>query len=211
MLKRRTITLIILLIIFILPCEGQSYDEIRVGSQTWMTENLNVDHFRNGDPIPEARTPEEWKKAAKEGRPALCYYNNDLMLSKKYGKLYNWYAVIDPRGLAPAGWHIPSDQEWKNLEMYLGGAPIAGAKMKTSEGWYNNGNGNNNSGLAALPGGCRFNNNFLYLGKQGYWWSTTASDANRAWIRFLSFYDGIVFRFSYHKRQGLSVRCIIDA
>jgi hypothetical protein len=98
-----------------------------------MAENLNVSTFRNGDPIPEAKTDEEWKKAGKEGKPAWCYYENDPKNGAKYGKLYNWYAVNDPRGLAPAGWHVPSDAEWTTLGDQLGDE--ASNKMKSTSGW----------------------------------------------------------------------------
>jgi len=89
--------------------DGQTFDIVVIGSQTWMAENLNVSHFLNGDPIPHVQTNEEWLKAAENRRPAWCYYNNDPVNGKKYGKLYNWFAVNDSRGLAPPGWHIPTD------------------------------------------------------------------------------------------------------
>jgi uncharacterized protein (TIGR02145 family) len=98
-----------------------------------MVENLNVSTFRNGDPIPEAKTNEEWEKAGKNKQPAWCYYDNDPKNGAKYGKLYNWYAVSDPRGLAPAGWHVPSQEEWEILIKNLQGT--ASEKMKTKDGW----------------------------------------------------------------------------
>lgn len=110
-----------------------SYKSVKIGTQTWMTENLNVSTFRNGDPIPEAKTKEEWEKAIEEGKPAWCYYDNDPKNGAKYGKLYNWYAVSDPRVLAPNGWHIPIYAEWSILENYLG--KDAGKKMKSTSGW----------------------------------------------------------------------------
>jgi uncharacterized protein (TIGR02145 family) len=106
-----------------------------------MTENLNVATFRNGDPIPEAKTKEEWEKAGQEGKPAWCYYENDPKNGAKYGKLYNWYAVIDPRGLAPTGWHVPTDAEWGILSDFVGEESTlgntAGKKMKSTAGWDN--------------------------------------------------------------------------
>ena len=113
--------------------QTSSYKSIKIGTQTWMTKNLNVSTFRNGDPIPEAKTEEEWKKAGEEGKPAWCYYDNDPKNGEKYGKLYNWHAVSDPRVLAPNGWHIPSDSEWSFLENYLG--EDVGKKMKSTSGW----------------------------------------------------------------------------
>jgi uncharacterized protein (TIGR02145 family) len=109
------------------------YKSVKIGSQTWMASNLNVSTFRNGDAIPEAKTEDEWEKAGKEGKPAWCYYDNYPKNGAKYGKLYNWYAVNDPRGLAPVGWHVPSDTEWTSLEDYLG--DDEGQKMKSTSGW----------------------------------------------------------------------------
>lgn len=110
-----------------------SYKSVKIGTQTWMTENLNVPTFRNGDPIPEAKTDEEWKQAGENQQPAWCYYENDPKNGTKYGKLYNWYAVSDPRGLAPTGWHIPTDAEWTTFENQLG--DDAGKKMKSTSVW----------------------------------------------------------------------------
>jgi uncharacterized protein (TIGR02145 family) len=104
---------------------------VTIGTQVWMTKNLNVATFRNGDPIPEAKTDEEWERAGAEGKPAWCYYNNDPKNGTKYGKLYNWYAVNDPRGLAPSGYHVPPDAEWTILTDYLGGEYDAGTKVKS--------------------------------------------------------------------------------
>ncbi len=95
--------------------DGKVYKTVDLGNQTWMAENLNVSTFRNGDTIPEVKTTEEWIKAGKEGKPAWCYYDNDTANGRIYGKLYNWYAVDDKRGLAPKGWHIPSNNEYGNL------------------------------------------------------------------------------------------------
>src|SRR5262245_15639657 len=100
---------------------------IVIGTQQWMAKNLDVAFYRNGDPIPKVNDGTAWANLT---TGAWCYYNNDSTQSKKYGKLYNWYAVNDPRGLAPAGWHIPSDSEWTTMEKSLGGSLIAGGKLK---------------------------------------------------------------------------------
>ena len=140
---------------------------VDVGNQQWLGKNLNVTTFVNGDPISQAQTAEEWKQASYEKRPAWCYYNNDPANGRTYGKLYNWYAVHDPRGLAPAGWHVPSDTEWTQLTDYLGGEATAGTKMKSVSLWENNGNGDNSSRIAGLPGGGRFSDGaFDYVGKK---------------------------------------------
>lgn len=106
---------------------------VAIGTQVWMTKNLDVSTFRNGDSIPQAKSPEEWIKAGSNKQPAWCYYGNDPSNGAKYGKLYNWYAVIDSRGLAPVGYHIPSDAEWSKLESLLGSD--AGTKIKSKNGW----------------------------------------------------------------------------
>ena len=123
--------LIALLILLGLNNFGYS-QTVTIGNQVWMTKNLDVDKFRNGDPIPEAKTEEEWLKAGESEEPAWCYYRNDPKndFGEKYGKLYNWYALNDPRGLAPEGFHIPSSEEWEILEFSIG--RDVGKKMKDS-------------------------------------------------------------------------------
>ena len=124
-----------------------SFKIVRIGTREWMAENLNVGNFRNGDPIFEANSYQEWEYANIKGIPAWCYYNNNPRYGKTYGKLYNWWAVSDSRGLAPEGWHIPGDEEWLELAANLGGVDIAGEKMKSRQGWKDSGNGNNESGF----------------------------------------------------------------
>jgi len=168
-----------------------------------------VNTFRNGDPIPEAKSETEWEKAGREQQPAWCYYDNDAAKGKKYGRLYNWYAVNDPRGLAPEGWHIPSDGEWKTLTDSLG--PEAGRSMKSAGGWKENGNGNNRCGFKALPGGYRYENGkFENLETKSYWWSSTDLLTYVAFLRSISFFTADVYRSFSTKRLGLSVRCIKD-
>ncbi len=186
-------------------------EEVQIGTQTWMAKNLDVSKFRNGDVIPEAKTAEEWKAASEKGQPAWCYYDNNPENGKIYGKLYNWYAVNDLRGLAPKGWHIPTDGEWTSLTNYLGGSEIAGAKMKSKTGWYGNGNGTNSSGFNGLPGGYRLvYGSFNYIGKTGIWWSSSEGSASSAWDRSLNYGDGDVYRSLGSKRSGFSVRCLRD-
>jgi uncharacterized protein (TIGR02145 family) len=187
------------------------YKSIRIENQEWMSFNLDVTVFRNGDPVPEARSDEEWQKAGQEGRPAWCYYENNAENGVKYGKLYNWYAVTDKRGLAPDGWHISSDAEWRITTDYLGGEDAAGTKMKSSNGWAEDGNGTNDSGFSGLPAGCRdLNGKFGYIEKIGYWWTSTEKDSALAWYRCIDRSPYYVYRTNYYKQNGLSVRCIKD-
>ena len=187
-----------------------STNEVTIGDQVWMAKNLNVEKFRNGDTIPHAKTKEEWEKAGENEQPAWCYYNNNPENGDRYGKLYNWYAVNDPRGLAPEGWHIPSDKEWKQLIENLGGEKVAGGKMKSTSGWNEDGNGTNESGFDGRPGGLRKTyGTFAFKGSTGYWWSSTESFDDRSALKRSLFYSKEITRsFGLEKRYGLSVRCI---
>jgi uncharacterized protein (TIGR02145 family) len=146
----------------------------------WTARNLDVTTYRNGDPIPQVTDPEQWRQL-KTG--AWCYYNNDPANGAIYGKLYNWYAVTDPRGLAPRGWHVPFRTEWqvmKSLVYNMTPAGQIGGKMKSTGTieagtglWYAPNTGATNlSGFTGLPGGLRqFNGVFGALGRACGWWS----------------------------------------
>ena len=147
-------------------------------------------------------------------QPAWCYYENNSKNGEKYGKLYNWYAVNDARGLAPEGWHIPADKEWSTLINFLGGKDNACQKMKSVKGWDENmigdGNGTNESGFDGLPGGlCLDIGSFIDVGYGGNWWSSTFDDSNIAWGRTLS-NEHDATREKNLKKNGLSVRCLKD-
>ena len=109
--------------------DGNVYKTVKIGNQWWMTENLKVIHYRNGDKIPCLTDDDEWDQSTR----AYCYYNNDTTNVEIYGRLYNWFAVNDSRKIAPEGWHVPTDEEWQELVDYLGGDTLAGGKMKTQE------------------------------------------------------------------------------
>lgn len=182
--------------------------EIKIGDQIWMSKNLNVSKFVNGDPIIEAKTNEAWIEVGQKRIPAWCYYKNDSINGQKYGKLYNWFAVIDPRGLAPEGWHIPSEKEWQKLIETLGGVKVAGTKMKSNNGWKNNGNGTNESGFQGLPGGYRYEDGTFYsLGSHAYWYSTTKVENGKGWYLYL-YYDYGYAHWYEGDRDGFSIRCI---
>jgi uncharacterized protein (TIGR02145 family) len=199
-----------------------SFNEIQI-SQIWMTENLNVDKFCNGDIIKEAKTSYEWSKADEEGIPAWCYYDNEILNGNKFGKLYNWYAVNDKRCLAPNGWHIPSNNEWKVLINFFGDEnnEKGGLQLKSKSGWEKkvyrelviNGNGNNNSGFSALPGGYREDDGkFIGIGRYAVWWSDSAvmDDINRGQYYCLKNSSGYLHDGVHPKGMGQSVRCIKD-
>ena len=184
-------------------------DVVKIGNQVWMTKNLEADKFRNGDALLQAKTEEEWMKADDEKKPAWCYYDNDPSNGTKYGKLYNWWAVSDPRGLAPKGYHIPSDAEQNQLIEYLG-VMEAGTKMKSAEGWNENGNGSNASGFTGLPGGYRDEEGFDQIGSFGSWWSSKENSTKEVQLIFLSSKSASVIRYNDFAEQGASVRCIKD-
>ena len=181
---------------------------VMIGTQAWAVTNLNVSTFRSGDTIPEARTNEEWVTAGESGKPAWCYYNNNPANGLKCGKLYNWYAVNDPRGLAPEGWRLPSDADWSKLAYFFGGPDAAGGKLKSSNGWVDGYNGDNESGFNGPPGGYRIENGiFKNSGSIGTWWSSTENMSISAIDFYLSQRQGLG-RSSNPKQRGESVRCL---
>jgi len=211
--KRFLLAGIILIVIAItgIVLTRDPYDSVTIGNQVWMTKNLEVDEFRNGDPIPQAKSAAQWVKAGENHQPAWCYYKNNPKNGKKYGKLYNWYAVNDLRGLAPNGYHIPTDAEWTVLTDYLGGKSSAGKKMKSASGWFENGNGTNSSGFSGRPGGLRdYSGSFNYVGDDGYWWSSTEYAPDGAWGRYLDYSNGTVDSYDFYLPLGFSVRCLRD-
>lgn len=147
---------------------GQSYATVQIGPQVWMAKNLDVGHFRNGDPIPEAKTSEEWERASREGKPAWCYYNNDPSLAAQDGRLYNYYAIIDPRGLAPEGFRMPETNDFIRMSARLGNKLEAERQINAREGWstigfMNLGKKNSNAtGFTATPAGIRTDNGEFY-------------------------------------------------
>jgi len=183
---------------------------IQIGNQKWMSKNLDVAFYRNGDEIPQVTDATAWT-ALTTG--AWCYYNNDPIQGGKFGKLYNWYAVNDPRGLAPQGWHIPSDEEWTTLTTTLGGTSVAGGKMKEAGivNWTSpNTAADNSSGWAGMPGGYRnYDGTFSGIGSGGNWWSSSEY-YTAAWFRYLSYGSGDVYRNPDPKKTGFSVRCLRD-
>ena len=182
--------------------------EIVIGNQIWTCSNLDVTTFRNGDPIPQVTDPTAWNSLT---TPAWCYYNNDPANGAIYGKLYNWHAVRDPRGLAPSGYHIPTDAEWTILTDYLGGLSEAGGKMKkVSTLWTSpNAQATNSSCFTGLPGGTKNNNGgYTNINQVGYWWSATESSADNAYYRYITAYSGVISRLNDSKKNGFSVRLV---
>lgn len=186
---------------------GSPFKFATIGNQVWMAENLNVDRFINGDPIPQVKTETEWETAKMNKQPAWWYGSNEEEYGVKYGKLYNWYAVNDPRGLAPAGWHIPGEDEWRQLYDYLGYAEASAPKLRSKQGWDNNKNGTNESGFSALPGGNSSKIVSYNTGNEASWWSTTEFTPDYVTVAILKEYDSFEMGHSA-KYRGNAVRCI---
>lgn len=196
----------------IIPCPLDQCADVTIGTQIWTGCNLNVSKYRNGDSIPEVTDPTAWA-ALTTG--AWCYYNNDSANGPIHGKLYNWYAVNDPRGLAPFGYHVPSDEEFTTLTTFLGGATVAGGKMKESglDHWLTPNTGaTNESGFTGIPGGFRqpVFGDFTSLNLNLFLWSSTEVFTNNAYNLNLIYNSNESFRRNDDKVYGFSVRLIKD-
>jgi len=202
--------------------DGNIYQTVQIGDQCWMAENLKVTHYRNGNSIPSVTDYSAWSSLT---TGAYCNYGNDISNVAVYGRLYNWHAVNDSRGLAPQGWHIPSDTEWKQLEMYLGMSQAdvddygwrgtnQGGQLKetgTSHWLAPNTGATNISGFTALPAGDRLDTGaFYYIQQYTGFWSTSLAGSNWAWNRGLAYNVSSIDRTGYLKTFGYSVRCVKD-
>lgn len=192
--------------------DGNVYHTVKLGSQVWMVENLNVTRYRNGDLIPNITDTIQWSHLP---LGAYCNYNNNPQNAVTYGRLYNWFAVTDSRNIAPKGWHVPTFQEIETLVAFLGGDTTTAAKIKESgtKHWlYPNTGATNESGFTALPGGYRFNRggSFHTLGSNGYWWTTTQSIEVYAWSKRIYWYFAHADYNHDLKTFGFSIRCVKD-
>lgn len=209
--------------------DGNTYSTVIIGDQEWMAENLRVSRYRNGDALLFDQPFKEWQKSS-EG--IWAYYDNDQSYNNLYGKLYNWYATIDSRGLCPTGWRVPTDEDWQILTEFVdpnawGNNNTLGTKLKSRRqvnsplgGEYSTNvhprwdehstkYGTDNFGFGALPGGTYTQgNSFTHLGQFAYFWSTTESQEKQAWVRSIKFSNRGMSRGQYLKSIGLSVRCI---
>jgi uncharacterized protein (TIGR02145 family) len=201
--------------------DGNVYKTIEIGSQEWMAENLKVSHYRNGDLIQIVSDGAIWENLS---TGATCWYDNDsISYHCPYGKLYNWFAVVDNRNVCPTGWHLPTDAEWNTLighidPTYLPNSTYqsqtAGGEMKSTgiQYWLSpNSVASNASGFSGIPGGVRDPlGSFLHLGVVGLWWSSTEPSPGFAWSRELGYALGVVARDGKDTRGALSVRCVRD-
>jgi len=190
--------------------DGNTYKTVSIGTQVWMAENLKTTRYNDNTLIPLVTDNTAWDHLI---TPGYCWYNNDASTYKPdYGALYNWYTVATGK-LCPSGWHVPTDLQWSEMSTYLGGATLAGDKLK-EEGEAHwtilNSGATNESGFTALPGGGRIDGSFVYIGTSGAWWSVTAYDAEKAFCRELDNDIDELMEGFLAKSQGFSVRCIQD-
>ena len=207
--------------------DGNTYQTVAIGDQVWMQENLKVTKYVNGNEIPTGYNNSEWSDLNSTQTGAYTVYDDNESNADTYGYLYNFYAVDDERGICPDGWHIPTDDEIKELEMYLGmsqeeadynswrgtneGSKLAGR----ADLWNDNDLDNNpefgTSGFNFLPGGCRWASSGLYsnMGESGFFWSSTEF-GDGAWYRYLMDINSEISRTHGSERLGFSVRCVKD-
>jgi len=204
---------------YITDIDGNTYKTVKIGDQWWMTENLKVTHYRNGDPIPNVTDEDGWVNLTSG---AYCYYDNSDSLGQIFGALYNWYTVDDERSMAPEGWHVPTDREWEELAKYIscnnGGYSknrddwqSVGTHLKSTYGWENNRNGIDDYCFAGLPCGYRDEGCFREIDRVLFLWSDYETHEQSAGIRYLFYHKSEFFRASINKLAGFSVRCIKDA
>ena len=190
--------------------DGNNYKSVKIGNQTWMTENLKTTKFNDGTPIPWVTDKTAWVSLTTS---AYCWYDNDSTYKNTYGALYNRYTVNTGK-LCPSGWHVSSDVEWSALVTFLGGEIVAGGKLKetgTTHWSSPNTEATNESGFTALPGGSRYTNGVFFTIKNlGYWWSSTESNTLNGWYRSMNNRNSAVGRNYYDSTNGFSVRCVKD-
>lgn len=184
--------------------DGNTFKTIRIGSQIWSAENLNVSTFLNGGEPFEVNSEDEWELAIEHQFPAYCYYDFNPANGPKYGKLYNWFAVNHASGLAPEGWHIATDAEWTTLANTLGGVEMAGFKIK-AEDW----NGDNSSGFNAQPAGM-YNGLFSGLGTYTGWWTSTSQVSTNPWQRYANGDNELIRGYYNDESVFQSIRLVKD-
>lgn len=209
--------------------DGNVYNTVLIGDKCWMKENLKTTTYRNGTAIPNVTDANTWSILT---TGAYVWFLNMIFWKDKYGALYNWYAAVDPNGLCPAGWHVPTKYEWTALTDHIGGtnspngnklkscrqvnSPLGGAcntiePPRWEEDTYNGNYGTDDFGFSGLPGGDRDGNGACYdIGIDGNWWSCTEHSSSSSWKLGLGYDLGGIFGYNYFKQGGFSVRCLMD-
>ena len=188
--------------------DGNTYKTIKIGTQTWMAENLNVTHYKNGDPIANVLDSTEWFNL---DTGAFCNYNNDEANAPIYGRLYNWQAVDNSKGIAPEGWHVPAKYEWETLINYLGGSNGSAPKIRIEgdDYWWAHGIGNNESGFSAIGAGARVDS-FKELKGYALWWTSSENTLLGGEYVYIDALNQNIIIINASKQCGMSIRCIKD-
>ena len=210
--------------------DGNVYETVILGEQLWMAENLKTTHYQNGDDIPHVINTSDWNNLS---TGAYCEYENNPINSDIYGRLYNWYTIDDSRGVCPEGFHVPSDDEFKQLEMFLGmsqqeannvsfrgtdqGSQLAGRADLWNDGDLENNPAFDSTGFAAIPGGARSgeNINFIDMNIWGDYWSSTTNEPNNpniwgSWVRNFAWYNSASHRQVCERHYGMAIRCLTN-
>jgi uncharacterized protein (TIGR02145 family) len=183
--------------------DGKTYKWVKIGTQTWMAENLNYGGPES-DPNSIGMCVDEFSSSG----PGPLFSSSSRC--NIYGRLYNWDAALT---VCPSGWHLPSDAEWTALTNHAGGASVAGTKLKANSSLWISNTGTDDFGFSALPGGVGGGSSFNFVGIGGYWWSSSATedDASKAWYRIMGDNNSNVLSINqYDKSYLLSVRCVED-
>jgi len=204
--------------------DGNVYETVILGEQLWMAENLKTTHYQNGDDIPHVINTSDWDNLS---TGAYCEYENNQINSEIYGRLYNWYTIDDSRGVCPEGFHVPSDDEFKQLEMFLGmsqqeandvsfrgtdeGSQLAGSADLWNDGDLENNPAFDSTGFVAVPGGARIggDHNFVDMNIWGDYWSSTTQDWG-SWVRNFAWYNSAVHRQVCDRHYGMAIRCLTN-
>jgi uncharacterized protein (TIGR02145 family) len=207
--------------------DGNTYNTVQIGDQCWMKENLKTTTYNNGTSIPNVTGDNSWASLI---TGAYVWNENDITWKNSYGALYNWYSIVDPKGLCPSGWHVPTNVEWTALTDFIGGtgaphgnelkscrqenSPLGGECDTFDHPRWDQDNsdrGTDDYGFSGLPGGNRYYEGLFYtVGRNGNWWTSTESSSTKAFYRNLSRIYGYVGSSTFNKGSGKSVRCIRD-
>lgn len=186
--------------------DGNTYPTVEISGQCWMQENLKTTHCSDGTPIALTTDPSLWTSLTE---PSFAYYESDINNVDDFGLLYNGYAALEPCGICPSSWTVPSDSLWSDVVDSFGGELIAGGALKDTIDWLSNTGSTNSAGFTGKPGGFRVaNGDFDYLGRQARFWSSTMATMQNAWTRVLYFNNTTVGRLNYHHKNGMSIRCV---
>ena len=208
-----------------LEYQGYNYETVQIGEQCWFAENLRAENYRDGEAIPKVQDESDWSSASVG---SICSYDNTDENLLEYGLLYNGFAVVDSRGICPAGWNTPTEMDWNLLESevgvptetldqtgWRGTTEQGGARLRSDNNvlYPSQWAGTNSTGFNGIPSGLRYpdSNEFSGIGINAFWWTTTSQSANHVWVHHVANYNEGIYKWPYPMEFGFSVRCVIDS